>query len=661
MMEPGRPDEIVVLESFVTARKLRIGDTVPVVLNGVLRDLRVVGVVLSPEYVYPVGVGGFAFSDPDRFAVMWMDEAALAAAFRLEGAFDDVAFALDRGADEREVIARIDSILEPYGGFGALPRKNQASSFYVDNELSQLERIARMPILFLAVAAFLLNVVLARVMQLQRAEIAVLKAVGYSNREIGGHVVGFAGATVAAGVVIGVALGALLGKGMLLLYEPFFHFPDLHLVIDLAVMVRAVAISALAGLLGAAGAVVRVTRLPPAEAMRPEAPPTFHESWLEALGVDRLFEPAGRMVFRELVRRPTRTALNVLGVALAIAVAMVGRISYDMLETLEDVQFDTAQREDLVVTFRKPLADRAVHDVAHLPGVLQAEPIRTVPVRVRAGPRYREIALTALRPDAELRRIVTWPLAVEAVPEHGVVITDVLANILDVRTGDTITVEVLEGARLVRQVPIAGVVRDLFGLNAYASLATLHAMLGEAEGISGVLVRVDPSRQAELDRRLRELPSVAAVDRKAVGLQRFREQSQQSLWTTATVLTVFGVIVALGVVYNAARVALSTRARDLATLRVLGFRISEIAAVLTGELAAYVVLAIGPGILLGQWFFRSIMGEGAQEMFRMPLTASGLTYAYACAVVAFSALLAAALVRNRLGTLDLTAVLKERE
>jgi putative ABC transport system permease protein len=661
MPDPDRADEVVVLESFVTAHHLRLGDTVPVVLNGILRQLRVVGSALSPEYVYPVGGGTLGFGDPERFCVLWMDDTSLAAAFRMEGAFDDVAIALEPGANERAVIDRLDALLKPYGGFGAYPRARQISNFFVTSELSGLDRLSGMPLLFLGVGAFLLNVVLSRFIQLQRGEIAVLKAVGYSNREVGLHVLSFAGATVTLGAVLGLAIGALMAKGMLILYRPFFHFPSLTLHLDASVMARSVVVSAIAGVLGAASAVFRVVRLPPAEAMRPEAPPTYRPSWLERLGLGRLFDPVGRMVLRELLRRPLRTSLNVLGVALAIAVAMTGRISYDMLGTLETVQFETAQREDLAVSFRHVLPDRARSEIAHLPGVLAAEPMRSVPIRVRSGPRFRDVALTGLAEGSTLRRIVEWPLRTVPVPAQGITITDVLAQLLDVRVGDEITIEVLEGSRQVHRVRIGGLVHDLFGLNVYASLPSLHALLGETEGISTVLVRVDPAHAAELDARLRDLPSVASVDRRRTALQRFREQSEESLSVMSSVLTAFGVIVALGVVYNAARVALSTRARDLATLRVLGFRVSEIAAVLSGELAAYVVLAIAPGIVLGQWAFDAMMGEDYQETFRMPMTASGLTYGFAVATVAFAAIVTAGLVRRRLARLDLTAVLKARE
>lgn len=659
-VEPGRANEAVVLESFVQANRLSLGDTIPVVQNGVLSDVRIVGTAISPEYVYSIAAGQFT-QDDLLFAVLWMDERVVASAFRMEGAFNEVAFRFQPGAREREVLDAIDEVLRPYGGIGAFPRSRQPSSFIVDNELSQLESQSSLTLLFLVVGAFLLNVVLSRLVQLQRGEIAVLKALGYTNRDVGLHILELAGVIVAIGAALGLAGGALLGRGMVSLYARYFRFPALTLKLDAAVVGQALSVAVVAALVGAVGSVVRVIRLPPAEAMRPEAPPVVRPTLLERMGLTRIFEPVGRMIFRELVRRPVRTALNVAGVALAVAVSITGLISTDMIDNLEQIQFEASQREDFMVAFRQTAPDRAARDLAHIPGVLLVEPMRSVPARVRSGARWRDIAVTGHPEGATLRRVIAWPQRVVALPSEGVLLTDVLANILDVRPGDRVTLDVLEGGRPTRTVVVAGVVSDLFGLNAYMTLPALHALLGEAEGISAALLSVDPSEERRFEERLKAMPNVASVERRRSAIEKFEAQTAEQLWVTASILTGFGVVVALGVVYNAARVALSVRARDLATLRVLGFRRNEIAAVLTGELAVYVVAAIGPGLVFGGWFMRVAMGEGVVEMFRLPITASGLTYAAAILVTSLAAVISSLLVRRRLGALDLVAVLKAPE
>lgn len=655
-----RNDEAVALDSFVVANHLALGDAIPVVFHGVLRHVRIVGTALSPEYIFATSGTGFV-ADRKSFAVLWMDPRATAAAFRMEGAFNDVGIRLQPGASQRDVIDNLDQLLLPYGGFGAQGRDGQPSHVVLANELAQLEREANLPLLFLAVGAFLLNVVLSRLVQLQRGQIAVLKAVGYRRAEIGLHYLTMGLCVVGIGAAAGVGLGVVLGRGMLLLYAPYFHLPAVTFTLEPDLLASVLGMSFLAGGLGAIAAVLRVVRLPPAEAMQPEAPPTYRRTLLERLHTERLFEPAGRMVFREFVRRPLRALLNVTGVALAMAVAVTGRISYDMVETLQRVQFETAMREDLRVSFRKTLPQRAVVELLHQPGVLAAEGIRIVPVRLRSGARSRQIALT-LHPEAlTLHRIVTWPLHTVAIPAEGLLLTDVLATILGVQPGDFVDIDILEGTRAHKRAVVSGIVHDLFGLNAYASFPFWHGLAGEVEGVSSALLSVDPQQDAPLTQRLIHMPNVARIDRRRSELERFETESGKSMWITATVLTLFGVVIATGVIYNAARVALSMRSRDFASLRVLGFTPKEIGAVLAGELVAYVALAALPGLLLGVWFIRVVMGEAMQEMFRLPIVASPLTFTFAIGVTAIATLVSIVLMRGRLATLDLIAVLKTKE
>ena len=664
MVEPGRADEAVVLETFARAHGFGPGATIPVVIDGVRRQVRVVGTALSPEYVLAVGgSAGQEFAPDDRrFCVLWMDRDVVAPAFDMKGAFDDAVLRLQPGANARQVMHDLDALLTPYGGLGAVDRKRQPSSFFVDNELSQLESYATVaPVIFLAVAAFLVNIVLSRVVHLQRAQIATLKAVGYRRREIAEHFLGLVLIIVGAGSVAGVALGAALGVGMLHLYEPYFHFPVFDYRLDPGVAGAGVLVSTVAALAGGLAAVWRAVRLPPAVAMQPEAPLTYRRSLVERLGLGRVVGTAGTMVLRELTRRPVRTALSCLGVAFGIAVVVVGAYSRGALDVIVQLQFERAQREDLSVAFTEPLDVEARNDLAHLPGVLRAEAVHAVPVRLRNGARFRETALAGVPEGATLRRVVEWPEHVVPVPPEGMLVGEALARALDLRLGDEVTVEVLEGERPVKRVRIVGLTREMFGLTAYMSTAALDELLDSDEVASGVLLSVDPRSEDAIDAELKRMPKVAAVVRRRDVVEQFRRQTAESMTTTSFVLTLFGCAIAAAVVYNNARIALSMRSRDLASLRVLGFTRAEISSVLLGELAVYVALALVPGALLGTSLAALVMRAVDQELYRLPVIVTSDTLAFAVGVTIAAAVVSAAVVRRQLDRLDLVAVLKARE
>jgi putative ABC transport system permease protein len=658
---PGRADEAVVLEAFAKAHGLTIGDRIPAVINGNLRRLRVVGIGLSPEYVFTAAPGDFA-PDDKRIAVLWMERRVLAAAFRMDGAFNDITLRLQPGASLPEVISRVDAILTRYGGFGAVARDKQPSNFFIEGELTQLKQSATVvPMIFLAVAAFLLNVVLSRMVFLQRTQIASLKALGYSNRAVGGHYLQLVLVIVTIGALVGVVLGAILGRAMTGLYAQYFRFPTLVYRLDLSVVLIAIGVSAGAGTAGALAVVRRVVRLAPAEAMRPPAPLSYKTGIFERRWVADLLGVSSMMVVRELRRRPVRVLLSALGIGAAVGIIIVGRFSYDSLAFLMDTTFQREQLGDMTVGFIQPAPHRVEGALRQLPGVLDVEGMRVVPVRLRHGHRFRDAVISAVPAEPRLRRIVDrWGREV-ALPERGLALSTKLAEVLDLSIGDVVVAEPLQGDRRLLRLPVVAVVDDAFGLQGYMRDDDVHRRSGQEPSISGVQLRVDPSRSDQLHRRLKELPNVAQVTRKEEVVRRFREQNAEVMKVMTLILTLFGVAIAIGVVYNNARVALSMRSRDLASLRVLGFTRREISWVLLGELAAQMALGIPLGLVLGTTWTRAVLSTVDAEAYRFPVIIADRTYAFAIAIAAVSGLLSALLVRRRLDHLDLVAVLKDRE
>jgi putative ABC transport system permease protein len=631
------------------------------VINGTLRQVRVVGIAMCPEYVFPLPVGGL-FSDERRFAVLWMDRAAVSAAFEMDGAFNDVALSLQPGASIDAVKEQLDQLLAQYGGIGAVGRDKQPSNYILEGEMSQLEIWATMaPAIFLGVAAFLLNVVLSRLILLQRSQIATLKAVGYSNRAVGFHYLKLVCAIVLVGAVVGTALGAYLGRELTDLYTQFFRFPDLTYRLDVRVAFIGIGVSLGAALVGAFVAVRRVVSLPPAEAMRPPPPIRYRRSLLERLGLRHILGPASRMVLRELTRRPLRLTLSSIGIAMAVAITVVSRFSADAIDQLIEMQFHQAWREDVMVTFLRPTPERAIRDLEQEPGVLHAEPLRAIPVRMRNGPRFRDSTLLGYPPDITLRRILDREGRTQPIPPDGVMITDKLAEVLGLHVGDDIEVEVREGDRRTERLRIAALADEPFGLSGHMQLPALWRFAREDRVISMALLSIDPAHYAELEERLKEMPGVGAVLRMETIIDQFEEQSADMLLWMTFILTLFAATIAVGVVYNNARIALSMRSRDLASLRVLGFTRAEISAVLLGELAIQVLVAIPVGLVIGTWLCEAMANSQDPEQYRLPIVLSSQTYAFATLVTLGAGLFSALLVRRQLDKLDLIGVLKTRE
>jgi len=658
--ERGQAHEVVVSEGFSATRHLDPGRDVVALINGKRQTLRIVGIGLSPDYIF--ATRGGAFPDERNFGVLWTARAPLAAAYDMEGAFNHVTVRLAPGASERAVIDALDRLLEPYGGMNAYGRGEQISHRILAQEINQWRVTGTMiPSIFLAVAAFLLNVVLSRQVATQREQIAALKALGYGNGTLAAHYLLQVVFIVLLGTLIGVGVGIWFGSAVTGLYADFFHFPSYRFVMPPWVALTALGVTMTAALGGALGAVRKAVRLAPAEAMRPPFPGHYRATLMERLGLGHLLTPAMRMTARNMERRPGRALLTTFGIASAMAIIISGMFWRDAIDYMIRVQFDAAQPADAEIALVEPQDRGAVREIARMQGVLFAEGARDVPVRLVAGHLFYRTAIMGLAAGSELRRPLDADLNRIPIPPEGILLTDRLAERLDVRVGETIRVETLTGNRVARDVPVAGTVRDLLGLLAYMNLDALNRLLGEGDSVSSISVRLDRTQSEALFRHLKEYPRIAIVASKIAMLQNFRETSARNLLFFTAVLTAFAAVIAIGVVYNNARIALQERAWELASLRVLGFTRGEVSTFLLGELAIEVAVALPLGCVLGWALSWTTLAMMEHDMIVIPLIILPRTYAYAAVAILLAAAASALVVRRQIDGLDLVGVLKTRE
>ena len=659
-IEAGRPGEVLVSGAFAEKNRLRPGDSLVAVISGRRVKLRIVGVALSPEHVMQVPPGGLS-PDDRSFAVLWMARSELEGLSDLREAFNDLAVTLAPGAREAKVITGLDRLLEPYGGRGAYGRSSQMSHVMLEEHIEQLRSLALVvPSIFLLVAAFLVNVVLGRIVATEREQVGTLKAFGYSNLRVAAHYLEFAMIVVLFGIALGVAVGAWLGRIMAVFYATFFRFPVLIFRVELWVVAVASLIALGAAGAGALGTLKRVMALPPIVAMSPEVP-VFSRTLLDRLGLPRLLTPTGRMIFRNVTRKPLRAALTAAGMALAVAVVVLGGSSADGIRRMEDVQFQVAQREDVAVNLShlRPLG--TARDFAALPGVRRAEPYRAVPARIGFAGATQDVALLGLPAGGVLRRVADTRYRLAAPVGNGALITSWLAQKFRLRRGDPLAIEIREGRRRIITTRVAGLIDEPLGESIYLEIASLDRLLGEPETYSGVNLLVDPERERELYSLLKRTPDAVAVRTRRGTLENFRGMTEKSLTFIREIEIVFSIIIAFGVVYNSARVALSERSRELATLRVLGFTRAEISGVLLGEIALLAVCAMPVGLVVGYALTGVVTSAMSSSRMHMPLIVETSTYAFAIVVFVVAAFVSALVVRRRLDTLDLVAALKARE
>jgi putative ABC transport system permease protein len=661
MPAPGSTDEVIVNEPFAKAHDFLPGAEFHAILNGQKRRMKIVGTALSPEFVYAAGPGDI-MPDNRRFGVIWMNRRALAAIYGLQGAFSSVSLTTIRGASEEAIIQRLDTILETYGGQAAYGRRDQFSHAFLDHGLDMLRSMSRtLPPIFLGVAVFLVNLTLGRMVLLERGQIGLLKALGYRDRTVALHYMKFVAVVCITGILLGWAAGTYLGRYVTELYAAYFKFPLLLFAPSLDLYFLAAALPVLAGVIGAMRSILNITALPPAVAMHPAAPPKFRRGPMAALLPSGVLSPLMRMTVRNLLRHRFRAALTMLGISTSTAILIASLYIGNSMERLIEIKYFRAERQDATVNFVHTEAVSAIGNVIRLPGVIAGEGVRTVPVRIRKGVNERRILLYGRAASANLRQIIDTRLRPVAPPTTGLAISAWLARTLDADIGDTVEIDLLEGSRRAVNLPVTVLVEDYFGMQATMDLGALSRLMREGARVNQAELRVDRNQLDALYEAIKTIPAISGIALQLVSLKNFREAMVVIVAAMATIYTGLAAVIAFGVVYNTAQITLSERARELASLRILGFDRAEVYWVLVAELAILVVLSQPVGWAMGYgiaWIMKQNLDA---DLMRMPLALDSATYIIASGVILGASVCSALLLLQRIYSLDLIAVMKTRE
>jgi len=356
-----------------------------------------------------------------------------------------------------------------------------------------------------------------------------------------------------------------------------------------------------------------------------------------------------------------RSALTILGTALSVALLVTALFTYDSIDKMIDTIYFQAERQDATLTFHDARGPEALISAAHLPGILRAEPYRATTVIMRNGHLERRLPIIGLPENGDLSRVLDLDLNPIKPPPSGLMLTERAARLLKVRTGDKVQVDFLEKGRRRSELTITGVVQSYIGLNAYMNITALDRAMLEGPRISGVRVEMDKKALPAIYKQIKETPAIASIALQGISRKNFRDTIAENITIMNTVYVILAVTITFGVIYNSARIQLSERARELASLRVLGFTRMEVSSVLLTELAIIAVLAQPVGWVLGYAFSWAVEKGLQSDIYRVPLVVSDSTLATASLVVLFAALVSALAVRRRIDHFDLIAVLKTRE
>jgi putative ABC transport system permease protein len=654
--------EALVNEAFAQANGLTPGSHMDVVVRGQRQRLHLVGVANSPEFVF-VSAPGEPFPQPARFGVLWMRQGQLERALDMHGAFNDVVLTLSDPALDAPVRQALQDRLAAYGGMEPFGRDRMVSARFLTEELAQLGNMAAtLPPIFLAVAAFLLNVTLSRLVATERANIGLLKAFGHSNGAVARHYAGMALLLGGMGLVLGMALGHVFGEWMSSIYRAVYRLPALPFQTDAHTWLLAFGVGLAAALAGALSAVAQAVRLTPAAALAPPSPPHFggggqrgSTSWLGQL------DPLTRIIIRRVVSAPRRSLSTLAGVALALSVLVVSQHFPAGIEKFLQVTFRVAKTQDATVTLTEAGGPMALHALARLPGVEAVEPFRAVAVSYHFNGRSVQDALVGMPAQPQLERLVQTGSEAVTLRGDGLVASRGLARQLHAQAGDVVRVEVTQGRRMQFDLKVVQVADLWVGSSGYTELTALGRLLQEPGRISGAHLRLQPDHTDAFNAAVAERPALAGLSHVRQAEASMRQTFSQGSGFMSTLFLTFAGMMAAGVAYATASVTLAEQQRDLATLQVLGYTRWQVSYVMLGELALLTLLALPLGLWVGYGFALWLMGTMSNELFTFPMVVDPAAYARSALFVLATVAVCAAWVRRQVDKVDLVASLKSRE
>jgi putative ABC transport system permease protein len=413
--------------------------------------------------------------------------------------------------------------------------------------------------------------------------------------------------------------------------------------------------------MGTLHAVNSAIKLPPAQAMRPEPPMIYHATLVERIGLQNWFSQPARMILRHIERQPLKSLLTTTGIGMACGTMMIGGFQEGAIDHMVEVHYSMSQRSDMSAIFTEPTSLRSLYSLRNIPGVMHVEGFRTVPARLFSENRSYRTPIQGFQPQGGLMHLLDSELKPIELPEQGVIVTDYLAELLQIKPGDMLHIEILEGNRPVVQVPVAGTAREYLGVNVYMQREALNRLLKEGDSISGAWLKVDSDFQKAIYAELKKAPRIAGIVEQKSAISSFYETMEETILFFTFITTLLGGSIAFGVIYNSMRIALSERNRELASLRVLGFQRSEVAYILLGEQALLTLLALPLGMLFGYGLCAYLVLKFKSDLYRIPLVIELETYTFAALVVIVSSLISALMIWRNLKHLDMVAVLKTKE
>jgi len=656
-------NQCLVEQEFFAANGLKIGDYIYPVINGAKVKLRVTGSVKSPEFVYTVRDSGEFIPDNKRFGIVYLKKSYEQAILGYEGSINDLSVILNEGADIETAKDGIRDLLDDYTVTGVIERKDQTSNRMLNEEIKGLRSAGGFfPILFFVVAAAIIYITMSRMVENQRTQIGVLKAFGFSNTFVLMHYLSYSVILAVTGSLIGSVFGMFLGKGFTELENMYFKLPLADMKIYPDLVLPASLLTLLFCLLAGYNSCRKVFRIMPSEAMRSKAPVKGRKILLERIRILwKNLRYNWKMILRNVFRYKRRTLLSSIGVIFAVAITFVSLSMYSSVNYMIDQQYTNIQNYDIKVSFSRLLNMEEIGVIRNLQYVEKLEPVVEAGVEIRNGWRKKDIAFTALVSEPVIFKVVDRYGRPVAPPDNGILIPERLSKELGLKPGDTADIRPYLPGKNEKEVQIKGLIVQYLGNSAYGSMESVGRIFGEGRFANSAVILLDGSEhEKQVIDRLKEMPVVSSVQSKSDSKENLLKNMDYMV-SSLGIMILLAAILSIAVIYNIATINIFERQRELATMKVLGFKDNEIRNLIFYENYLLTAFGIIPGLPLGWLIGSYMMAVYNTDAYTFPFIAGAEVYLMTAVLIMSFTLLANLVLRKKMKVINMVEVLKSNE
>lgn len=647
-------------------RGVQIGDRLTLDVLGQKRGVRVAGIATGPEYFYPARSKSDA-SGPDEFTILWMAQSEVERLFHEPGTITSISIRADPGVDQNKLIARMEKILKPYGIVDTVKRADVPSNFLLQQKVQGIQSMAFfMPALILAISSLSLAIALSRLVQSQRGEIGLAKALGYRDWQLLVHYLLFSVFIALAGSAIGFALGQLAAVQITQLYASFFTIPYLAHEVHLNVVVGSVLLSTVTCVLAGLVPAYRSAQMPPAMAMHSDpniALPASKKPLVEEyLGwaMPRAFTV--HIPLRNVFRAKRRSLYTIVGISFALILTVTTWSLFDSLSYMINWQLGTAERWDMIAAFDKNFYGDRPRQIQFWQGVEKVEPVLMLPVTIRANDTVHDGVVTAMSPKDTFHgfSIVNGEPADRALVGDGLVMTPPVAKKLGVDVGDTVSVDTpyINDARKMKVLALSD---ELWGAPIFTSLDAGRKLADSNDQVYNALyLNVNPRDSNAVKKRMEGLPGILTVQAKG-GFARLINQYLGLYYAMGGILLAFGWAIAFVVIYTTFTANIVERTREIATMRTIGEDRAHLAAMITIENLLLAIVGIPLGVWLGVRAAQAMYSSFSTEAYTLKAVIFPLSVVYVTVSLIIVLLLSEIPPIRRIFRLDLAEATKIME